>query len=150
MAKQDHEPTSEERIETVIYDRDGNELRSGFVNREYEDGENERTEKLTEYFESADGHMWGPHFLMNQGAKGGLVVCEACRRRAKSFFHRRASQMIWAPVASARRCFRCGRWYCSHDYTLSRDNRIRCRRCNRWYFFIHHILTPLFFKEIER
>jgi len=149
MAKQDPEPTSEERVETVIYDREGNELRIGFINREYEDGDNERTEKITEYVEGAGGHMWGPHFLMNQGAKGGLVVCEACRRRARSFFRRGRPQMIWAPVTSARRCFTCGRYFCSVHYTLSSDNHIRCRGCNRWYLGRHHILRPIFFKRIE-
>lgn len=150
MAKQDQEPTSEERVETVIHQRDGTQFRIGFSSREYEDGDTDRTEKETEYIETPDGHLWGPHLLMKHGAKGSLVVCEACRRRARSFFPRRISLMIWVPVASARRCYRCGRWYCSRDYTISRDNHIRCRRCNRWYFFIHHILRPLFFKEIER
>jgi len=147
MAKQQQDPTSEERVTTVIRDRDGQEMHIGFINQEFEDGENERTERITEYIEGAGGHMWGPHFLMSQGAKGGLVICEACRRRARSFFGRRTSQMIWTPVASARRCFSCGRYFCGIDYTLSRDNHIRCRRCNRWHFVVHHILRPLFFKQ---
>ena len=148
MAKQ-QDPTSEERETTVIRDSDGNEIHIGSINREFEDGDNERTESITEYIEGADGHMWGAPFVISDGQKGALVVCEACRRRAKSFFHRRHSQMIWTPVASARRCFSCGRNFCSVHYTLSRDNHVRCRRCNRWHFFAHHVLRPMFFKTTE-
>lgn len=148
MAKQDQEPTSEERVEAVIHQRGGKELRIGSTTREYEDGDTERTEKVTEYIETTDGHLWGPHFLMRQGAGGGLVVCEACRRRARSFFRRRRSQMIWAPETSARRCFRCGRYFCSAHYTLSKgDNHIRCRRCD-WLHWFYDMLIRLFFKEV--
>ncbi len=149
MAKQNQEPTSEERVETVIHDRDGHEIRMGFVNREYEDGDTERAEKITEYVETPEGHMWGPHLLMKDGYKGALVVCAACRRQARSFFHRDRPQMVWTPVISAKRCCSCGRYFCSVHYTLSSDHHVRCRRCNRWHFWCHHILTPIFFRRIE-
>jgi DNA-directed RNA polymerase subunit RPC12/RpoP len=148
MAKHDEEPTSEERVETVIRQQDGSELRIGFTTREYEDGDNERTEKITEYAETPEGHMWGPHFLMKEGQRGALVVCAECRRQARSRLHRHRSQMVWTPLASAQRCHSCGRYFCSVHYTLSSDQRIRCRRCNRRHFLFHHMLKPLFFKEV--
>lgn len=146
MAKEDQKPTSEERVDTVIHQQDGTQLRIGFSNREYEDGETDRTEKETEYLETPDGHLWGPHLLMKHGAKGGLVVCEACRRRSQSFFERQRPRMIWTTMVSARRCHRCGRWYCSRDYTLSNDKHIRCRRCDRLHRF-YDMLMRVFFKE---
>lgn len=146
MAKHDQDPVSEERIETVIHQQDGTELRVGFTNREYEDGDRETTEKITDYVESPDGHMWGPHFLMKEGQKGALVVCAECRRQSRSLLRRRTSRMVWTPVVSARRCHSCGYHFCSAHFTVSSDNRIRCRRCNRRYFWLHHILTPLFFR----
>ena len=148
MAKHDQEPTSEERIDTVIHQQDGSEVRIGFVSREYEAGDNERTEKITEYVESPDGHMWGSPFLMKEGQKGALVVCAECRRRSRSLFRRRAARMIWTPVASAQRCHSCGRYFCSMHYTLSSDQRVRCRRCNRRHFLLHHMIKPLFFREV--
>lgn len=148
MAKQNQDPTSEERVETVIHQQDGSELRIGFITREYEDGDSERTEKITQYVESPDGHMWGPHFLLKEGQKGALVVCAECRRRARSALHRHRPQMAWTPVASAQRCSSCGYYFCSSHFTLSSDGRIRCRRCNRRHFLLHRIMKPLFFKEV--
>lgn len=148
------EPESENRTETVIYDRDGNEvLRLGQITRDYEadDDGGERTEVITEYRESADGSVWGPPFLIKDGQRGTLVACEACRWASRSIFHRQQSQMIWTPVSLARRCVSCGYYYCSIHYcTPSSDSHIRCRACNRRYWWLNHVILPIFCQRVER
>jgi hypothetical protein len=143
-------PESENRTETVIYDRAGNEiLRLGQVTRDYDADEDggERTEVITEYRESADGTVWGPAFLIKDGQQGTVVACEACRRELR---RRGSSQMIWTPISFARRCWSCGHYFCGAHYTPSSgDNHIRCRPCNRRYWWLHHVLRPIFFEQVK-
>jgi len=144
--RQERQPESEDRTETVIYDPGGNEvLRLGQIRTEGEGDGREYSETLTEYREMADGSVWGPAFLIKDGQKGTVVACEACRRESR----RGGSQMIWTPIISARRCLSCGHYFCGVHCTLSSDNHIRCRPCNRRYWWLRHVAKPIFFEEVK-
>lgn len=141
----------EERTDTVIYNRHGQEeLRVGSRTRtETDDDDNEVEITEAENIETADGTVWNSTVAEQLGKDGMLKACDDCTARSRRLFGRRQPQSRYSLAANIRRCHKCGKNVCSRDLRISTaDNRVRCCSCHRWHV-LFRVLTFIFFRRVQ-
>ena len=150
MAKEDKEKnlTSEDRTDTVIYDRTGREiLRMGFIRSESEDDDGtEFYETIAENLECGDGTVVSPGHLMRPANQGGVTLqrCNDCQRESR----RNRNVNPFSPSTKMRSCFHCRSRLCE-KHTHLFNNHIVCSRCKRRQFILHRLLKPIFFRRVK-
>ncbi|MFH1613787.1 MAG: hypothetical protein ABIG61_01705 [Planctomycetota bacterium] len=151
MAKEDDKEkklTSEDRTDTVIYDRTGREiLRIGFIRSESEDDDGtEFYETVAENLECGDGTVVSPGHLMRPPSQGGVTLqrCNDCQRESR----RNRNVNPFSPSTKMRSCFHCRARLCE-KHTHIFNNHIVCSRCKRRQFIIHRLLKPIFFRRVK-
>jgi hypothetical protein len=150
MAKQnEHDPLSEEHIDTVIYDAEGKEvLRFGFTNLDSDENGSMRTHREAENVELADGTVINSVALMR--LQGGLKVCDICRQQSQRRWRTGTPKVFLALAANVITCS-CGKNACRRHWVRSKiDGRLRCRACDRRAsrkHFLHRIARVLFYRN---
>lgn len=155
MAKEeDRTPISENRADTVFYDKYGNVMvRISFSDAEYEQGETDIRETTSENVECGDGSLTSLRQVM-QGAML-FAVCDVCKEESQRSRRRRRPAVVpFSPANKVLRCVNCRAAICDrHSYSSRHDRYVRCRRCNRrhhWgHFWLERVLKPLFLRRID-
>ena len=152
MAKEEEKEKkllSEDRTDTVIYDRTGHEtLRLSFIRSESEDDDGtEFYETIAENLECGDGTVVSPGHLMRPANQGGVTLqrCNMCDREPRRNRHVNP----FSPSTKMRSCFHCRARLCE-KHTHLFNNHIVCSRCKRRQFIIHRLLKPIFFRRVKR
>lgn len=151
MAKEEEKEKkllSEDRTETVIYDKSGREvIRLGFSRKESEDDDGTEFYKTeAENLECGNGIVIGPAHLMRPPSQGGVTLqrCNDCDHESRG--NRNANP--FSPSANMRSCFHCRARLCEKHTRIFR-NHIVCTRCRRRQFVIHRLLKPIFFRRVK-
>ena len=148
MAKEeDRKLISEERTDTVIHNKTGQEeLRLEFIKREYEEGDTEYYETIAENIECSDGTVISPVHLTRPPNQGGVMLqrCSVCQRESR----RSRNANSFSPSSKMHSCFHCRARLCE-KHTHIFNNHIVCARCRRRQFIIHRLLSPIFFRRVK-
>ena len=150
MAKEEKEKKllSEDRTDTVIYDKTGREtLRLSFIRSESEDDDGtEFYETVAENLECGDGTVVSPGHLMRPPNQGGVTLqrCSVCAQESR----RNRNINPFSPSDKMRSCFHCRARLCE-NHTHIFNNHIVCARCRRRQFIINRLLKPIFFRRIK-
>ncbi|MFC1635085.1 hypothetical protein ACFL5Z_09605 [Planctomycetota bacterium] len=164
MAKEEDQEkrlVSERITRNKTVGRDGWEISSDFVTREYENEDCDYTETEAEHMECPDGTVVNAAEMFRSKTQGGVTLrrCDACVEKAHSFFalllRRDRAVNVYSPAETSRRCFThtCRKSLCERHYVLSKDKHIRCRRCDFYFrlkrFVVEKIVRPVFFKRVQ-
>lgn len=156
MAKEQEDRTlsSENRADTVFYDKYGNEItRNSFTEYEYEEDDADLRHTTSDYVPGGDGSLTPLRQIM-QGTVT-FTICDQCAEESQRNRRRgRPPIAQFSPSQKVRRCYRCRIAICErHSYISEIDKKIRCRRCNRRHkrrhFWVERILKPLFLRRID-
>lgn len=152
MAKRSNRtPDSEERVDTVIYDKRGNlSLRIGFETLEYEEDGRDVTERTVENVETSQGTIWNSSLQMRQGPdRVMLATCDKCDEEVRRTFFRSDSKISLSCVPDMAQCQRCRAHLCPKHFHVSRyDGLPRCRRHNFWHWLYETFGKPLIWRRV--